>query len=155
MSRIKPLEARPPSSATLQAPPSNMRPACLTVATVPAVPRTQPGLPASKNAIQSNLVHSLGFFALAAYLISGQLNDWAIRLLGNKAYISSVTLLLLPVILVASGSALRPFQHRIGVFWAAFLGWRESGMMANERNCERPNQSNEVSKSAFQRSIFE
>src|SRR5260370_4841177 len=123
MSRYEALEERPRSSARFQFTPGDIRPAVVTAATVAAAPRTQPAPPASQNAIQSNLVHSIGFFALAAYLMSGQLNDWTIRLLGNKAYVSNVTLLLLPVILLASGSAFRAFHHRIGVFWAAFLAW--------------------------------
>src|SRR5437588_2561589 len=123
MSRFKPLEERPPSSARFQFTPGDIRPAVVTAATVAAAPRTQPAPPASQNAIQSNLVHSIGFFALAAYLISGQLNDWTIRLIGSKAYVSNITLLLLPVILLASGSAFRAFQHRIGIFWVAFLAW--------------------------------
>src|SRR5712692_9016833 len=103
MSRFKPLEERLPSSARFQFPPRDIQPAVVTAATLSATPRPQLALPAPRNVIQSNLVHSLGFFAFAAYLISGQLNDWTIRLLGNKAYVSSIALLLLPVILLASG----------------------------------------------------
>jgi hypothetical protein len=100
-----------------------MRPAVVAAATVPAASQPQLVLPASRDAIQSNLVHTLGFFTLVAYLISGQLNDWTMRLIGNKAYVSNITLLLLPVLLIASGSAFRAFQHRIGIFWIAFLAW--------------------------------
>src|SRR5260370_8287820 len=121
MSRFKPLEERPPSSARFQFTPGDIRPAVVTAATVAAAPRTQPAPPASQNAIQSNLVHSIGFFALAAYLISGQLNDWTIRLLGNKASVSNVTLLLLPLILLPSASAFLPFLHLIFAFFALFL----------------------------------
>ncbi len=123
MSRFKPSEASPSSSARFPFPPSDIRPVVVTPTTVPATLQTQTAPRAPANAIQSNLAQRLGFYAFAAYLISGQLNDWTMRLLGSKAYVSNITLLLLPVILLASGSALRPFQHRIGVFWAAFLAW--------------------------------
>ncbi len=123
MSRFKPLEERPPSSARFQFTPGDIRPAVAMAAPVPAAPLPQLALPASSNVIQSNLVHTLGFVTFVTYLISGQLNDWTIRLIGNKAYVSGITLLLLPVILIASGSAFRAFQHRIGIFWVAFLAW--------------------------------
>jgi hypothetical protein len=42
-----------------------------------------------------------------AYLLSGVASDWAIRLIGTKAYISIITLVLPPFAWLLSGIALR------------------------------------------------
>ncbi len=58
-----------------------------------------------------------------AYLLSGFANDWALRLIGSKAYLSAVTLALLPLAWLFSGTALNGFHTRIGRCWTAFLLW--------------------------------
>jgi hypothetical protein len=70
-----------------------------------------------------NMVASVGFFLLCAYYLSGFANDWAMRLLGNKAYISTISVLLLPVAWLLSGNILRGLQRPVGRWWAAFLIW--------------------------------
>jgi len=84
-----------------------------------------PAQPAAKiaDAGPPNIVASVGFVLYCAYVLSGFANDWAIRLLGNKAYISTVTVLLLPVAWLLSGNALRGLRQPIGRWWAAFLVW--------------------------------
>jgi O-antigen ligase len=57
------------------------------------------------------------------YLLSGFANDWSLRLLGSKAYLSAVTLFLLPLAWLFSGNALRGFHTRAGRCFAAFLLW--------------------------------
>ena len=57
------------------------------------------------------------------YQLSGFANDWSLRLFGSKAYLSAVTLLLLPLAWLFSGSALRGFHTRTGRCWIAFLFW--------------------------------
>jgi O-antigen ligase len=57
------------------------------------------------------------------YLLSGFANDWSLHLLGTKAYLSAVTLALLPLAWLFSGDALRGFRTLTGRFWAAFLLW--------------------------------
>jgi hypothetical protein len=42
-----------------------------------------------------------------AYLLSGFASDWAIKLIGTKAYISIITLVLPPFAWLLSGNALR------------------------------------------------
>lgn len=79
------------------------------------VPIAEPGSP--------NIVASVGFVLYCAYILSGFANDWAIRLLGNKVYISTITVLLLPVAWLLSGNALRGLQRPVGRWWAAFLIW--------------------------------
>jgi len=68
-----------------------------------------------------NMVASVGFFLLCAYYLSGFANDWAMKLLGNKAYISTITVVLLPVAWLLSGNALRGLQRPVGRWWAGFL----------------------------------
>jgi hypothetical protein len=70
-----------------------------------------------------NMVASVGFFLLCAYFLSGFANDLAMRLLGNKAYISTIAVLLLPVAWLLSGNILRGLQRPAGRWWAAFLIW--------------------------------
>jgi O-antigen ligase len=57
------------------------------------------------------------------YLLSGLANDWSLRLFGSKAYLSAVTLLLLPLAWLLSGNAPRGLHTRTGRCWAAFLFW--------------------------------
>jgi len=59
----------------------------------------------------------------SVYLLSGFANDWALRLIGSKAYLSAITLALLPVAWLFSGNALAGFHGRIGRYWTAFLLW--------------------------------
>ena len=68
-----------------------------------------------------NIVASFGFVLYCTYLLSGFANDWAMKLMGNKAYISTIALVLLPVPWLLSGNALRGLQRPVGRWWAAFL----------------------------------
>ena len=68
-----------------------------------------------------NIVATIGFFLYCTFVLSGFANDWAIKLLGNKAYISTVTLFLVPVAWLLSGNALRGLQRPMGRWWAGFL----------------------------------
>jgi len=80
--------------------------------------------PLSENDVGSpNIVASVGFFLYCAYVLSGFANDWALRLFGNKAYISTIALVLLPVAWLLSGNALRGLQRPAGRWWVAFLVW--------------------------------
>jgi hypothetical protein len=85
-------------------------------------PKTFPPLPVNDVGSPS-IVASVGFFLYCAYVLSGFANDWALRLFGNKAYISTIALVLLPVAWLLSGNALRGLQRPMGRWWAAFLVW--------------------------------
>ena len=63
----------------------------------------------------------IGLWVLAAYMISGILNEWMVRVAGTKAYLSLIALVALPVVWLASGAALRGLGHPIGRYWAAFV----------------------------------
>jgi O-antigen ligase len=57
------------------------------------------------------------------YVLSGFANDWSLHIFGLKAYLSTVTLLLLPLAWIFSGNALRGLRSGVGLCWAAFLLW--------------------------------
>jgi hypothetical protein len=85
-------------------------------------PKTFQPLPVNDGGSPS-IVASVGFFLYCTYILSGFANDWALRLFGNKAYISTVTLVLLPVAWLLSGTAFRGLHRPMGRWWAAFLVW--------------------------------
>jgi O-antigen ligase len=68
-------------------------------------------------------VVTIGFVLFCIYLLSGFANDWSLRLFGSKAYLSAITLGLLPLAWLFSGHALRGFRTRPGRYWTAFLAW--------------------------------
>jgi O-antigen ligase len=71
----------------------------------------------------SNPIVTAGFVLFCLYVLSGFANDWSLRVFGAKAYLSTVTLLLLPLAWLFSGQALRGLRSGIGLCWAAFLLW--------------------------------
>ena len=71
----------------------------------------------------STPIATAGFVLFCVYLLSGFANDWSLRLFGSKAYLSAVTLVLLPLAWLFSGNALRGFHTRTGRCWIAFLLW--------------------------------
>jgi hypothetical protein len=64
-----------------------------------------------------------GFVVLCVFAISGYANEFAVQLFNAKAYISTISWMLLPVLLVLSGNLLRGFRDKIGVLWFGFLAW--------------------------------
>lgn len=71
----------------------------------------------------TSLIASIGFVLYCAFVLSGFANDWSLRLFGTKAYVSAVTLILVPLAWIFSRNALRGLRSSIGVCWAAFLMW--------------------------------
>jgi O-antigen ligase len=71
----------------------------------------------------SNPAATAGFVLFCIYLLSGFANDWSLRLFGSKAYLSAITIVLLPLAWLFSGHALRGFHTRAGRYWMAFLFW--------------------------------
>ena len=69
---------------------------------------------------QPSALQTVAFWVLCAYLVSGILNDWMLRLVGIKGYVSVVTLILLPCVWLLSGAALRGLRTSIGIWWALF-----------------------------------
>lgn len=91
------------------------------VAPVPVTAEVTPKPRVVPAAGSGNMVASFGFFLYCAYLLSGSANDWAMRLIGNQVYISTVTLVLLPVPWLLSGNVLRGLKLPVGRWWAGFL----------------------------------
>src|SRR5579864_7505293 len=120
MSRFKSTPKSPPAS-TLPAPVA----AIALANRIAPRPSKQPTGGTAKALVtpeaDSNIVASFGFFLYCAYSLSGFANDWAMRLLGNRVYISTVTLLLLPVPWLLSGNMFRGLRRPVGRWWAGFL----------------------------------
>jgi hypothetical protein len=89
--------------------------------TRPATAAASQPVAIAEDAGSPNMVATVGFVLYCAYLLSGLANDWAFRLIGNKAYISTITLILVPVAWLLSGNALRGLQRPVGRWWAFFL----------------------------------
>jgi O-antigen ligase len=70
-----------------------------------------------------NFFQEVCFIALCAYLLSGFVNELALRLIHGKAYISTVTLVLLPGVFLLTGSAFRGLGISFGKWWIAFGLW--------------------------------
>jgi O-antigen ligase len=66
---------------------------------------------------------TVGFVLYSVYILSGFANDWSLSLFGAKAYLSTVSLILLPLAWLFSGKALRGLRSSAGLCWAAFLLW--------------------------------
>ncbi len=110
----------------LAPPPQSPRPPTdLPVKVYPSVkaPIAQSGV--SRNRIpapplQATVFQSLCFKALCIYLLSGYINDITLRLFHNKAYLSTVTVFIVPLVFVLTGTISRGLRHPIGKFWVAF-----------------------------------
>ena len=63
----------------------------------------------------------VGVYLFFALLLAGYLNDWTMRLMGGKVYLSTVTVVLVPVVWLASGQALKGLRDKIGIWWIGFL----------------------------------
>ena len=71
----------------------------------------------------SNPIENAGFVLFCIYVLSGFANDWSLHVFGVKAYLSTITLVLLPLAWLFSGNALRGLRSGAGLCWAAFLLW--------------------------------
>src|SRR5260370_8337795 len=76
-----------------------------------------PAAPANR----TNVLATAGFVLYCVYLLSGYANDWSMMLFGRKAYLSTFSLVLLPVVWLLSGNAARGLRHGMGLWWVAFL----------------------------------
>jgi O-antigen ligase len=71
----------------------------------------------------SSLAQKLGFALLCVFSISAYANEFAFRIFHVKAYISTVSWVLLPVLMLVSGNLPRGLRDEIGRLWLAFLAW--------------------------------
>jgi O-antigen ligase len=85
---------------------------------------SQAGRPTSPPCpIATNLIASTGFILYCIYTLSGFANDWSLHFFGSKAYLSTITVILLPLAWLFSGNALRGLRSGIGLCLFAFLLW--------------------------------
>jgi O-Antigen ligase len=92
-------------------------------AVIPAEPRARAAPIVALEAPDASLGQRAGFALLCIFTISGYANEFATRLFHVKAYISTVSWVLLPLLLLLSGNVLRAFRDPIGRLWALFLAW--------------------------------
>jgi O-antigen ligase len=76
-----------------------------------------------QNPADTTLGQKVGFLVLCIYLVSGYANEFAIRALGAKAYISTVALPVLPILLLISGNLFRGLRDTIGRLWLGLIAW--------------------------------
>lgn len=124
MSRFKPSSSvRPPSR--LAAPISKYEP---TIALEPPSPVLRERAirgpdPIGAAGEEGSSIANLGFVVLCAFLVSGFITEWLLRLTGSSAYIARALALLMPLVWIISPTRFRGLRHRIGVWWIAFLLW--------------------------------
>jgi O-antigen ligase len=105
-----------------QSQPFPAAPVSATALGVPAVAPPAPRVVRFPEA-QPSLMQLLGFAMLCVFLLSGYANDFSYMLMHGKAYISTVCVILVPAILLFSGSIQRGLQSPIGKYWLAFVIW--------------------------------
>jgi len=91
------------------------------VAQVPNVPTG--GRLARVSELQPNLWQEACFVTLCGYLLSGLANEFALRIMHGKIYVSAVLLVLLPGVLLITGSAHRGANISFGKWWISFGIW--------------------------------
>jgi O-antigen ligase len=100
-------------AATLHSPPIEAAKTQVLLEVLPVLPRSE----------DSSLLQRAGFALLCIFSISGFANEFALRLFHVKAYISTVSWVLLPVLLLVSGHMFRGLRDVIGRLWLCFLLW--------------------------------
>lgn len=114
MSRFKPS----PTAATAPVAISTTTPG---VGQVSAIAEAPPRIARAQGEPRPALLQTIGFYTFLLYLFSGTLNDWTLRLLSGKSYLSTVTVVALPFLFLMSGGALNGLKTRVGKYWAVFL----------------------------------
>ncbi|HEV8037522.1 MAG TPA: O-antigen ligase family protein [Bryobacteraceae bacterium] len=72
---------------------------------------------------EATLVQRAGFVLMCIFAVSGYVNEFALRYFHVKAYISTVSWVVLPLLLVLSGNLLRGLRDMTGRLWLFFLLW--------------------------------
>src|SRR5260370_39104969 len=117
MSRFKRSLHTPPIAPFL-----GCKPAVTGIANVHALPEVVAStLTPQESTGRSGFLETLGYVLYCTYIISGFINEWTIRLLGGKAYISTVLVVLVPAVLLVSNNRFRGLKHAAGRWWTVFL----------------------------------
>jgi len=117
MSRFKPSSSKP--AALSPFPYESSATEVVTAAVVPA--NVENTLVPAEFAGRGGSINTLGFFLVCLSMIAGYVNEWTMRLVGGKSYVSTVLVLLLPAIWLISGDRFRGLHHNIGRWWVGFL----------------------------------
>ncbi len=90
-----------------------------------ADPAPAPPPPAPSRAAEPTLgpTHRLGFFFLAAYLLSGVINGAIFRVVGSTTYLTAVCLVFLPVLILFNGRIMSALHVSVGKLWVLFAFW--------------------------------
>jgi O-antigen ligase len=116
MSRFKPLSKLPQSGPLHDYKPANapmlltLAPASNTASVTPIVAQHEASAP-----------DRIGYVFLCIYFLSGFANEFAMRWLNGKAYLSTASLLLLPLLWLFSRNRFRGMLHNTGRWWLLFL----------------------------------
>lgn len=73
--------------------------------------------------VQPTGLHKFCFVVLCLYLISAIANEFSFRLLHNKAYISTVTIVFLPILFLMTGGPIHALQSTVAKWYLAFGVW--------------------------------
>jgi O-antigen ligase len=73
--------------------------------------------------MQPSGLHKFCFITLCIYLLSAYANEFSFRFLQSKAYISTVTIALLPVLFALSGGIIQSIQVPLAKWYLAFGAW--------------------------------
>lgn len=82
-----------------------------------------PSLTLEPSASDATLMQWAGFGLMCIFAVSGYANEFALRYFHVKAYISTASWVVLPVLLVLSGNLLRGLRDVTGRLWLFFLLW--------------------------------
>jgi O-antigen ligase len=122
LTALDPLPGRPSRGETMASAPSSseLSPLDRKSGPEPAAPvATAEEFPEEK----PSSIHTACFVVLCFYLLSAYANEFSSRLLHTKAYISTVTIALLPLLFAATGGLFRSVQGPVGKWYLAFGGW--------------------------------
>ncbi len=90
----------------------------------PVVPTTTPVIRVTAvTEPRSSFLQTACFITLCVFLLAGYANEFSYQLTGTKAYLSTVTVVLLPVLLVLTGNALSGLALPLGRWFFAFGAW--------------------------------
>lgn len=92
----------------------------------PATPRrsgSNSSLVLEPSVSDSTLLQRAGFALLCIFAVSGYANEFALRYFHVKAYVSTISWVLLPLLMVLSGNLLRGLRDVTGRLWLFFLLW--------------------------------
>ena len=90
---------------------------------MPARAEAGPSMIVTPSVFEDSLIQRAGFALMCIFAVSGYANEFALRYFHVKAYISTVSWVALPLLLILSGNSLRGLRDRTGRLWLLYLFW--------------------------------